>query len=95
MGGGDQTGGSDQTGGGCANGKGVISLTNKNVSISYLNSNYKVRFFQNFKPPSPISEKKPNLNNFSNLGRPLFPNNPNKVFTRTLFRRQQAFKESK
>ena len=34
MGGGHQKGEGDWTGGGCANGRRVISLTNKNVSIS-------------------------------------------------------------
>ena len=55
-GGGDRTGGGDQTGGG-AQTEGVISLTNKNISISYLIVITQVRFFQNFTPPSPISEK--------------------------------------
>ena len=57
MGGGDQTGGSDQTGGGCVNGRGVISLTNKNVSISYLIVITKFVLFKISNPP-PLFQKK-------------------------------------
>ena len=73
MGGGDQTGGGAQT-------EGVISLTNKNISISYLIVITQVRFFSKFQTPLPYFRKKAEPQQFYQLRSPLIPEQPYQSF---------------
>ena len=76
---GDQTGGGDRTGGG-AQTEGVISLTNKDISISYLIVITQVCFFFKISNPPPLFQKKAEPQQFYQLRLPHNPEQPYQSF---------------